>query len=506
MTACRGRRRLAILFSLTFCMLSQSAQGLLVRYFISRSKPFAGSLLSMSSDAASVVVPSSKLVVILAGPTGVGKSDVAARICASQKGIIVSADSVQAYRGVQIGANKPDAAELKETPHMLVNVADHTENYNAADWRHDALYTIRNLSQQPDDWLVEQGEDPEEMKRKDELRASIDEARKLKQYAADEALLPVVVGGTMMYLQWLVHGQPDALRPSEEALRKAGDIIPDYQSKDDWEGAVLYVGSLGPAFASQITTLCGKDWYRLRRILEMAYTVQEKKDDGVVEKLYSGLREGSLASLDYDVRCFFLCPDDRMKHTKVVDRRCEDMVRRGLLQETTDLVLSGSMPAMASKAIGYRQTLDYLGREGAKDQDEDSFQEYLDQFTTATRRYCKKQMQWFRKDEEFVFVPVALSKDKPERVQSTADEIERLIGLSRDDFDGERLLDTSRSALVRKANEAQGKKMKTYKFERHILKMGSKELEAALKDADECSNRLQAKKPRLTEQTLPQTK
>jgi tRNA dimethylallyltransferase len=485
-------------------MLSQSAQGLLGRYFISRSKASVVSLLSMSSNAASVAAPTSKLVVILAGPTGAGKSDVAARICASQKGIIVSADSVQAYRGVQIGANKPDAAELKETPHMLVNVADHTENYNAADWRDDALYTIQNLSQQADGWLVEQGEDPIEMKRKAELRASVDEARKLKQYAADEPLLPVVVGGTMMYLQWLVHGKPDALRPSEEALRKAGETMPDYQSKDDWEGAVLYVGSLGQAFASQITTLCGKDWYRLRRILEMAYTVQEKKDDSLVlEKLYSGLREGSLASLGYDVRCFFLCPDDRMKHTKVTDRRCEEMVQRGLFQETTDLVLSGSMPAMASKGIGYRQTLDYLGRECAKDQDEDSFQEYLDKFTTATRQYAKKQMQWFRRDEEFVFAPVALSKDKPERVQSTADEIERMIKLSRDDFDAERLLDTSTSALARKANEAQGKKMKLYKFERHVLKMGSKELEAALKDADECSNRFQAKKPRLTESILP---
>jgi tRNA dimethylallyltransferase len=145
-----------------------------------------------------------------------------------------------------------------------------------------------------------------------------------------------------------------------------------------------------------------------------------------------------------------------------------------------------------------------LEREGAKDQDEDAFQEYLDQFTTATRRYCKKQMQWFRRDEEFVFVPVALSKDKPERVLSTANEIERMIKLSRDDFECERLLDTSSSALARIANEAQGKKMKTYRFERHILKRNSKELEAALKVADECSNRLQAKKPRRTEQTLPQ--
>jgi tRNA dimethylallyltransferase len=445
----------------------------------------------------------SNLVVVLAGPTAVGKSDVAARICSNYRGIIVSADSVQTYRGVQIGANKPNAAELQETPHILVDVADHTENYNAAEWRRDALFTIHNLLRQQDELVAEEGEDSTERKRQDGLCTSIDEARKLKQYSPDEVLLPVVVGGTMMYLQWLVHGKPDALRPSEAALRKANETMGKYQDKDDFDGAVEHVGSLGGVFASQITKLCGKDWYRLRRILEMAYTVEEKKDDSVMEQLYSGLREGSLSSLGYDVRCFFLCPDDRMKHTKVVDERCEQMIQRGLLQETTDLVMSGSLPAMASKAIGYRQTLDYLEREGAKDQDEDAFQEYMDKFTTATRQYAKKQMQWFRKDEKFVFVPVPVSKNKAEKVQSAASEIQRMIGLSRQDFDRERIVDTSASVSARKANVEQGKMMKTYMFERHILKPGSDELEVALKQADECTNRFQAKKPRRTEHALP---
>jgi tRNA dimethylallyltransferase len=54
----------------------------------------------------------------------------------------------------------------------------------------------------------------------------------------------------------------------------------------------------------------------------------------MIEKLYSGERQGSLSSLGYDVRCFFLCPDDRMSHTKVIDKRCEQMIQRGLLEET----------------------------------------------------------------------------------------------------------------------------------------------------------------------------
>lgn len=78
--------------------------------------------------------------------------------------------------------------------------------------------------------------------------------------------------------------------------------------------------------------------YRLRRTLEVALTVEGEEDkEAMIEKLYTGERQGSLPSLGYDVRCFFLCPDDRMSHTKVIDKRCEQMLQRGLLQETTGM-------------------------------------------------------------------------------------------------------------------------------------------------------------------------
>lgn len=75
--------------------------------------------------------------------------------------------------------------------------------------------------------------------------------------------------------------------------------------------------------------------YRLRRTLEVALTVQAEADkESMIEKLYTGERNGGLESFGYDVRCFFLCPDDRMGHTKIIDKRCEQMIRNGLLQET----------------------------------------------------------------------------------------------------------------------------------------------------------------------------
>jgi tRNA dimethylallyltransferase len=435
------------------------------------------------------------LIVVIAGPTGVGKSDVAAQLCAIQKGMIVSADSVQAYHGVQVGANKPSAEERKETPHLLIDVADCTENYNAADWREDAIFSIQSLLNQNENIT---GQDTT---RRQGIQDTIDQARLEKGYASEEPLLPVVCGGTMMYLQWLVRGRPDAVRPSEIAVQKAHEVVSEFQEKEDWGGAVAHVSSMGEVFATRISQLCGGDWYRLRRTMEVAYTVldEENKDD-LIEKLYTGERAGGLDYLGYDVRCFFLCPDDRMGHTKVVDRRCEEMLIRGLLKETADLSLSGGMPDMATRAIGYRQTLDYLNREDAGGNEDEAFGAFLNDFTTATRRYAKKQMSWFRKDKDFLFVPVSLSATKKDRVGSAASAIQELCKLSREDYETESSGESSLSAQTKKRNEEQGAKMKLYQPERHILKPGSKELDAALVEATECTNRMQAKKPRMADQ------
>lgn len=178
------------------------------------------------------------------------------------------------------------------------------------------------------------------------------------------------------------------------------------------------------------------------------------------------------------------------------------MVINGLLLETTDLALSGSLPDMAAKAIGYRQALDYLERDNARDSDADAFQEFMDSFTTATRRYAKRQMQWFRRAEDFVFVPVDIARNKSDRIQDAFMEIQRMISLSREEFNVERSSPTSGSAGARRQNEAQGKQMKTYQFHRFVLTNGSPDLASALELADECTHRYQAKKPKRVRETL----
>jgi tRNA dimethylallyltransferase len=547
-------------------LLNQSRKG--CQYKLGR--PFLSSSSSSSSMDVVQMIDGTRhtpIVVVIAGPTATGKSDVAAQLCASKKGMIISADSVQAYRGVQIGANKPSLAEQEETPHILISIADHNENYNAAAWREDAILSIQmllNPSQGMEQIGQQQyatGNDPSVVvgaatagsdnmtvpssrngPRRIEIERTIQNGRLRKGYELDRPLLPVVCGGTMMYLQWLVHGQPDAMRPTPSAVKESYDAIQKFQDDKgkSFQDAVNYVSSFGPVFADRIKKFSGEDWYRLRRTLEVALTVQQttqqegtgndatattngktdynppQENDAVhklAEQLYTGQRQGSLASLGYDVRCFFLCPDDRMGHASVIDERCEQMIVRGLIQETADLSLSGTLPEMAERAIGYRQTLDYLRHclsekdDGTMESEDDAFDFYLRSFTTATRQYAKTQMSWFRKDKDFMFIPIPLGMTKTDRVDSAVRAIESLCQLSRSEYEHElHRNDDSASSRCKKMNAEQGKKMKFYQFERHILKLGSNEVKTALQQAvtlRECFNPKKRRLDQIDDGTAP---
>ena len=125
---------------------------------------------------------------------------------------------------------------------------------------------------------------------------------------------------------------------------------------------------------------------------------------------------------------------------------------------------------------------------------------------TATRRYAKQQMAWFRRDKAFVFVPVNLDVEKSERVRAASDAIQRYCNMSRDEYERERDSVESTSAVCKKLNEDQGSKMKFYQLKRNILNHGSLEFEAALSQACGFRKEFQGRKRRRVDQTSPATK
>lgn len=251
--------------------------------------------------------------------------------------------------------------------------------------------------------------------------------------------MPVVVGGTMMYHQWLVHGQP-AAPPSDPAVTTAVEAeLAPLRAAGDWTAGIAL---LAAALPERVDKLEKNDWYRLSRALEI---VQITGGGEAARTAFSGGRVRRGAAADFDCRCFFLvrprCPaaldiaprnaahwrrvealmsfgwrpqiGERARICTKIDRRCEAMLGRGLLEETAELLQAGVLlPATtAGKSIGYRQATEYLlAPPSAEPEPADRFSRFLAGFCTVSRQYATEQMKWFRKDKAYLWVRSELEK------------------------------------------------------------------------------------------------
>ena len=310
-------------------------------------------------------------VVVVAGPTAVGKSAAALGLCEALDGEIVSADSVQLYRGLDVGSNKPSAGERARVAHHLVDAGDPSEPWTAGEWCRRAVGAIEDCG-----------------------------AR---------GKLAVVVGGTMMYAQWLVRGAPDAPRVTAASAAAAAALLGPYEAAGDWDEAVAAVSLRGAGFRDRALALCANDWYRLSRAVEIELDLGEDP---------APRGPGRTPLLDparYDVRCAFLAPRDRADLFRGIDARCDVMLEAGLLAEVAALRASGGLPetSTAAKAIGYRQSLDYLAARAADADDDartpddrtDAYLDFVRKFRTASRNYAAEQIKWYRRDDHFAVVP-----------------------------------------------------------------------------------------------------
>ncbi|CAB1110948.1 unnamed protein product [Ectocarpus sp. CCAP 1310/34] len=331
-----------------------------------------------SSRSSTAVEDGAAKVIVIAGPTATGKSSVALALCRGLGGEIVSCDSVQVYRDVFIGCNKPSPEEMNEVRHHLVDVAPLDETFTAGDF-------------------VQRAE------------AAIDDI-------LSRGRVPVVVGGTMMYLHWLVHGKPDAPKKDPAVAQAVATELLPFHDRGDWDGALELLAAVN---STRAASMARNDWYRLSRSLEV---LRVPNDTG--EEVFTGVR--TPINKKYDFRSFFII-GDRERLFRRIDKRCEEMLMRGLLPETADLLVRGMLdPASpAGRAIGYRQAIDFLlqearladdlrpapgGASGSADANHEAtdvrataaadpetrFLEFFHAFAAKTRQYSGEQMKWFR--------------------------------------------------------------------------------------------------------------
>jgi tRNA dimethylallyltransferase len=278
---------------------------------------------------------------VLLGPTASGKSSLAADLAARLPVEIVSMDSAQVYRGMDIGTAKPSREERSRVPHHLIDVVDPDHAYSSGRWRSDAICAAADI--------------------------------------LGRKRVPLFVGGTMLYYRALVGGL-DALPPGNAEIREK---IDEQAALRGWPALHAELAQVDPRSAQRIAP---NDSQRIQRALEVRR---------LTGKPLSALQGAAKSELPFRIKAFALVPRDRAELHRRIAARFAGMLQAGLIDEVKTLRrkyrLTAAMPSM--RAVGYRQVWQYLEREI----DAAALTEHA---VAATRQLAKRQLTWLRGFED----------------------------------------------------------------------------------------------------------
>jgi tRNA dimethylallyltransferase len=292
-----------------------------------------------------------KKLLIIAGPTAVGKSSLALSLAEMMGGEIVSADSMQVYCGMDIATAKPSKEERERVPHHLIDIHNINEPFNVVDFYYEARHSC--------------------------------------QQVFGDKNIPLLVGGSGFYLHAFIYGPPCG-PPSVPEVRKA------LEEEIEQKGSDLLYERLKQVDLQYANTITKNDKQKIVRALEILTLTGNK-----VSKFSW---KGRLKPQNYDFRCWFLHRPREQLYQRI-EQRCDEMIKRGLLEEAAYLEKLGlRQNASAAQAIGYRQALEFLD----SPRSENDFQRFVESFKQASRNYAKRQFTWFRKEPLFRWLDMDL--------------------------------------------------------------------------------------------------
>ncbi len=288
-------------------------------------------------------------VIVIAGPTGIGKTELSLQLAKMLGGEIVSADAMQVYRGMDIGTAKVSKADRDCIPHHLIDVCDVTEPFNVYDFYSKAKTALEEII-----------------------------ARKN---------VPIIVGGTGFYIHSLIYGPPSG-PPSDPFIRKR---LVEEMDRVGHDFLFDTLQAFDPDYAATITR---NDKHKIIRALEIIEVSGRRVSD------FSW--KSRPPSPLYDFRCWFLDMPRPLLYERL-SKRCEEMLAAGFLDEVVRLDREGVRDnKTASQAIGYRQTLEFL--ETARTPTD--YQCYVEAFKRASHHLAKRQLTWFRREPLFRWIDV----------------------------------------------------------------------------------------------------
>lgn len=282
---------------------------------------------------------------ILAGPTAVGKTEISIKLAKELNGEIISCDSMQIYKEMDIGSAKITEEEMNGVPHYLIDILSPKEEFSVAAFKEKSETIIEDIN--------------------------------------SREKLPMVVGGTGLYINSLIFNYSFGDTNKDEEYRETLTKIAEEKGKE-------YVHNmLKDIDIESYNKLYPNDLKRVIRALEI-YKVTNKT-------MSEYLKEQNIYDIPYNVY-YYVLNMDREKLYERINKRVDIMMEKGLLEEVKALKEKGYTKDMQSmKGIGYKELLSYL--EG-----EISLERAVEMIKQFSRNYAKRQLTWFRKDKRVTWI------------------------------------------------------------------------------------------------------
>ncbi len=300
-------------------------------------------------------------VLVVAGPTASGKTALGAALAVRYDGEVISADSMQVYEGMDIATAKPTPEEMQGIPHHLIGIIPRTQPFSVAEYAKLCHETIREV--------------------------------------AGRGKLPILVGGTGLYIDTVLSGMQLAAEEKNNAVRTALSLRLEREGKEKLHAELA---ALDPEAAAAIHP---NNAVRVIRALEVCMTsgktfTQYKRENAAHPSPY----QSCILGLDWDRDVLY----------RRIDRRVVQMVENGLVEEARSVYESGGL-LTAGAAIGYKELLPYFRQEA-------SLEDCIADIQRETRRYAKRQLTWFRRNAQISWLKLYES-DEVRKILEKAEKI-----------------------------------------------------------------------------------
>ncbi|MBW2654782.1 MAG: tRNA (adenosine(37)-N6)-dimethylallyltransferase MiaA [Deltaproteobacteria bacterium] len=284
-----------------------------------------------------------KKIIIICGPTGIGKTTFAISVARRFNGEIIGADSMQIYKHMNIGTAKPEPEELSQIPHHLVDFLDPKDDFDAGQYVKAADKSIEDMT--------------------------------------TRGKIPIITGGTGLYIKALLYGlfrsEPICEKTLSQLTRDLGEA-----------GSLNLYQKLEKCDPKSARKIHPNDSFRVIRALEVYQTTGQRISDRQKNHDFDDLRYNSMK---------IGLTMDREKLYDRINKRVDVMLNQGLLNEVTTLVENGySFDLKPMQSIGYKHMGMFI-------ENKVSWEEAVRLLKRDTRRYAKRQFTWFRKDKEIIW-------------------------------------------------------------------------------------------------------